>query len=205
MRRPECIDQTAAASQVWLTAGGREPRWWRTRSSAGRCPSEKRMFARAERSAQADAAPVRLAGHLIDPVQPVEAPYPGDSRESRSNGVKPTTTWCRHQTGPRQWFRLIKIGDGVSTGPPGSNTERILDTSVFARSRSQIGLAAGVQQPVAIGGAGNTRCPTMRASASSAYPDGAGRAQLHLRGVGFGLLRSLGPQPASATTGRHRK
>lgn len=82
------------------------------------------------------------------------------------------------------------VGDGVlPVGAAGQQHRvgRILDTGVFAPQQVWGGLAAGVQQPVAIGGA-EILVPTMRASASWSAPTGR-TAQLHLRGVEFGLLR----------------
>ncbi len=65
---------------------------------------------------------------------------------------------------------------------------RILDTGVFAPQQVWGGLAAGVQQPVAIGGAEILGADDAR-QRIVVCPRQGGRAQLHLRGVEFGLLR----------------
>ncbi len=153
-----------------------------------------------------------LAGHLIDPVQPVEAPHIQEitARKSLRTGQAHQRRWCRHQTGPRQCrgrsssARCRRRRPPVGAAGQQHRVGRILDTGVFAPQQVWGGLAAGVQQPVAIGGA-EILVPTMRASASWSAPTGRTGAAAPARGRVRAAPSPLGPQPASATTGRHQK
>lgn len=142
-----------------------------------------------------------LAGHLIDPVQPVEAPHiQGDHRAKVvANGVKPTNdagAATKRDHGNAVVGAVVQdVGDGVlPVGAAGQQHRvgRILDTGVFAPQQVWGGLAAGVQQPVAIGGA-EILVPTMRASASWSAPDRADGRSCTCAGSSSGCSESARP------------
>lgn len=91
-------------------------------------------------------------------------------------------------------------------GPPGSNTASGASWTPVSLRRSR----SGVDLPPACSSRSRSAVrkysvPTMRASASWSAPDRADGAAAPARGRVRAAPSPLGPQPASATTGRHQK